>query len=30
MPRIPEWLIIDLMVIAVAMVFVGAGLLIAP
>ena len=30
MPRIPEWLIIDLMVITLAMVFIGAGLLIDP
>jgi len=30
MRRIPEWLTVDLMIIAVAMVFVGAGVLIAP
>ena len=30
MPRIPEWLTVDLMIIAVAMVFIGAGVLIAP
>jgi hypothetical protein len=28
--RIPEWLTVDLMIIAVAMVFIGAGVLIAP
>ena len=30
MPRIPEWLTVDLMIIAVAMVFIGAGVVIAP
>jgi hypothetical protein len=30
MRRIPEWLTVDLMIIAVAMVFIGAGVLIAP
>jgi hypothetical protein len=30
MPRIPEWLTVDLLIIAVAMVFIGAGVLIAP
>jgi hypothetical protein len=30
MPRIPEWLTVDLMIIAVAMVFIGAGVMIAP
>jgi hypothetical protein len=30
MSRIPEWLIADLMIIAVAMVFIGAGVVIAP
>jgi hypothetical protein len=28
--RIPEWLTVDLMIIAVAMLFIGAGVLIAP
>jgi hypothetical protein len=30
MPRIPEWLTVDLMIIAAAMVFIGAGVVIAP
>ena len=30
MRRIPGWLTVDLMIIAVAMVFIGAGVLIAP
>jgi hypothetical protein len=30
MPRIPEWLTVDLMIIAAAMVFIGAGVMIAP
>lgn len=30
MTRIPEWLTIDLMIIAFAMVFIGAGIWIAP
>ena len=30
MRRVPEWLTVDLMIIAVAMVFIGAGVLIAP
>ncbi len=30
MPRIPEWLTIDLVIIAVGMVFIGAGVMIAP
>jgi hypothetical protein len=30
MPRIPEWLTVDLLIIAVAMVFIGAGVMIAP
>jgi hypothetical protein len=30
MRRIPEWLTVDLMIIAGAMVFIGAGVLIAP
>jgi len=30
MPRIPEWLTVDLMIIAAAMVFIGAGIMIAP
>jgi hypothetical protein len=30
MPRIPEWLTIDLMIIAAAMAFIGAGVWIAP
>jgi hypothetical protein len=30
MPRIPEWLTVDLMIIAAAMVFIGAGAMIAP
>jgi hypothetical protein len=30
MPRIPDWLTTDLMIIAVAMVFMGAGIWIAP
>jgi hypothetical protein len=30
MRRIPEWLTVDLMIIAVATVFIGAGVLIAP
>jgi hypothetical protein len=28
--RIPEWLTVDLLIIAVAMVFMGAGVWIAP
>jgi hypothetical protein len=30
MPRLPEWLTVDLLIIAVAMVFIGAGVMIAP
>ncbi len=30
MPPIPEWLTIDLAIIAVALVFIGAGIWIAP
>ena len=30
MRRVPEWLTVDLMIIAAAMVFIGAGVLIAP
>jgi hypothetical protein len=30
MPRLPEWLTVDLMIIAIAMVFIGAGVMIAP
>jgi hypothetical protein len=30
MPRIPEWLTVDLLIIAVAIVFIGAGVMIAP
>ena len=30
MRRMPEWLTIDLIIIAVAMVFIGAGVMIAP
>jgi hypothetical protein len=30
MRHLPEWLTIDLMIIAVAMVFIGTGVLIAP
>jgi hypothetical protein len=30
MRRIPEWLTIDLMIIAVAMVIIGTGVMIAP
>jgi hypothetical protein len=30
MPRLPEWLTVDLLIIAVGMVFIGAGVMIAP
>jgi hypothetical protein len=30
MPRIPEWLTIDLIIIAMGMVFIGLGVLFAP
>jgi hypothetical protein len=30
MRGIPEWLTVDLMIIAAAMVFIGAGVVIAP
>jgi hypothetical protein len=30
MRRVPGWLTIDLIIIAVAMVFIGAGVMIAP
>jgi hypothetical protein len=30
MPRIPEWLTIDLMIIAIGIMFIGVGVLIAP
>jgi hypothetical protein len=30
MRHIPEWLTVDLMIIAVAMVFIGTGVVIAP
>ncbi len=30
MPRIPEWLTVDLLIIAVGAAFIGAGVMIAP